>query len=118
MAALIGHDLVVTLTTDSTNALQFGGMALKLFEHDASYVAMTSTVYVEDFPGAHHDTYRVELKYPATALLLVTTTLATIIATAEAAVTAALAAGVGGITGGVSNSLVTPTPVDAVSGTI
>lgn len=118
MAALIGHDLVVTLTTDSTNALHFSGIDLKLFEHDVTYVAMTSNVYVEDFPAAHHDTYRVELKYPATLLLPITTTLGTIVATAEAAVTAAIAAGIGGITGSGNNTLVTPTAVDPVAGTI
>jgi hypothetical protein len=116
--ALIGHDLVVILTTDSANALHFGGMELKLFEHDTSYVAMTSNVFVEDFPAGHFDTYRVELKYPATGLLPVTTTMATIIATAEAAVTAAIAAGIGGIEGVSNNLPLNPTAVDAVSGTI
>lgn len=118
-----GHDIVVILTTDSTNTLQFGGITIKPFTYDASFNGGTGTglvtsVSVEDFPGYHHDTYSVNLKYSFDAIPLVTTTVGTLIATAETAVYAALAAGVGGIGGGVSNGLVSPTAVDTVSGLV
>jgi hypothetical protein len=113
-----GHEIIVTMTTDSSNKLNFAGIDIKPFTYDASFnggtgTGLVSSVTTADFPGYHYDTYTVKLNYSYDAIPLVTTTVGALIVIAEGLIDAAITAGIGG--GGPS---VAPTNVDAVSGLI
>jgi hypothetical protein len=126
VAGHYGQEINVTLTTDSTNTLNFAGMTIVPFTYDSTFLdhaganndGYSWSVTVDDFPGAHFDTYHVKLNYTYPSIPLLGTTIGAIVVIAEAAVTAAIAAGIGGIGGGVSTGYVAPTNVDAVSGKI
>ena len=94
--SLQGAEYHVKVHTDATNRLVLDGIEINGFTYDAENMpASVTTVYVNDYPGAHVDSYVVQFAYIFADIPVSSTTLAKILSDAQAAI-AAVVPGAGG----------------------
>jgi hypothetical protein len=84
---MIGKSYTIKLHETSATTVDLDSVVISEFSHEASLVAVTTSINKEDFPG-DLDTWRVKVAYPATLIPATSTTLAALLKVATDAINA------------------------------
>ena len=102
--SLTGSEYLVKVHTDATNRLVLDSLTIKPFVYESGAVTV-KTVYVNDYPGAHLDSYTVQYAYIVADIPASSTSLATILSNATTEIQAIVPGGVGGGTPSIDPSV-------------
>lgn len=102
--SLQGKVYTVKVHTNSTNRLVLDSLEIKDFTYESG-AATVKTVYVEDYPAGHLDTYRVQFAYIVADIPASSTSLATLLSNAQTEIAAVVPGGVGGGTPSIDPSV-------------